>query len=196
MAKRAVVLMIFCESCDPSLGKKCVPLDDSPHQRSLTNDADGGLRTVHSTRFIVTCRKHLSWPSTRGGRLVEGDTSLQTEEELLWITAKPSRKGIHRLNRPAKCHQVIEQVVFAVVLFIYLLLYIKFKSFTLEIFRVCSMCWYPELLQWLAFSCIITNYWFEENCIKIILCSGPTLFFFQSPAVNSWCHHAHCNLGS
>lgn len=78
IGKRAVVLMVFCDSCDPSLGKKWVPLDDSPHHRSLTNVAVGGLWTVHNTRLIVTRRKHLSWPSTRGGRLVEGDTSLGT----------------------------------------------------------------------------------------------------------------------
>lgn len=85
MGKRAVVLMFFCDSCVPSLGKKCVPLDDSPHQRSLTNVAGGGLWIVHNTRLIVTRRKHLSWPSTRGGRLVEGDTSLGTAKKYFWL---------------------------------------------------------------------------------------------------------------
>lgn len=80
MGNRAVVLMVFWDCCDPSLGMKCVPLEDSPHQRSLTNVVDGGLWTVHSTRLNVTRRKHLSWPSTRGGRLVEGDTSLGTRD--------------------------------------------------------------------------------------------------------------------
>lgn len=35
---------------------------------------------VHSTLLTVTLRKHLSWPSTRGGILVDGDTSLSTAE--------------------------------------------------------------------------------------------------------------------
>lgn len=85
MGKRAVVFIVFCEICIPSRGKNCVPLDDSPHQRSLTNMVVGGLWTVHSTRLITTLRKHLSSPSTRGGRLVEGSTSLGTAKETLWL---------------------------------------------------------------------------------------------------------------
>lgn len=94
MGKRVVVLTLFCDTCDPSLGKKCVPSDDSPHQRSLTNVAEGGLWTVHNTRLIVTRRKHLSWPSTRGGRLVEGDTSLGTAR-VIFDYCKIKTKTMH-----------------------------------------------------------------------------------------------------
>lgn len=76
IGKRAVVFTVFWCGCDVSFGKKCVPSDDSPHQRSLTNVGDGDLCTIHSKWLTVTRRKHLSWPSTRGGRLVEGTTSL------------------------------------------------------------------------------------------------------------------------
>lgn len=80
IGKRVVVFTVFWYGCDLSFGKKCVPSDDSPHHRSLTNVADGGLCTVHFIWLTVTRRKHLSWPSTRGGRLVEGTTSLWAGE--------------------------------------------------------------------------------------------------------------------
>lgn len=84
MGKQAVVLVVFCGTCDPSLGKKWVPLEDSPNQRNRTNVAHGGFWTVHNTWLIVTRRKPLSWPSTRGGRLVEGETSLVTANKHIW----------------------------------------------------------------------------------------------------------------
>lgn len=69
----------FCSTC-PSLGLKKVPLEDSPHHLSLIRVTGGALMMVHSTLLTVTLRKHLSWPSTRGGILVDGDTSLSTAE--------------------------------------------------------------------------------------------------------------------
>lgn len=65
----------------PSLGQNTVPLVVSPHHRNRIRVSDGGLAIVHSTLFIVTLRKHRTWPSTRGGMLVEGDTSLTTGKE-------------------------------------------------------------------------------------------------------------------
>lgn len=71
----------FSLSRDPSLGQNTVPLVVSPHHRNRIRVSGGGLAIVHSTLLNVTLRKHRTWPSTRGGMLVEGDTSLTTGKE-------------------------------------------------------------------------------------------------------------------
>lgn len=75
-----VDLTSFSLSRDPSLGQNTVPLVVSPHHRNRIRVSGGGFSIVHSTLLTVTLRKHRTWPSTRGGMLVEGDTSLTTDK--------------------------------------------------------------------------------------------------------------------
>lgn len=64
-----------------SVGQKRVPSDVSPHHLTRTSTQEGGFAIFHTTLLTVSFRKQRSWPSTRGGRLVDGGMSLKPMEE-------------------------------------------------------------------------------------------------------------------
>lgn len=81
IAYRVVVLTALGSVCNASLGQKRVPSDVSPHHLTRTSTQVGGFATFHMTLLIVSLRKQRNCPSTRGGRLVDGEMSLKPMEE-------------------------------------------------------------------------------------------------------------------
>lgn len=66
----------YTAKCDQSSSYlKMEPFDCSPHHFSLMKNTSGGLVISHEILLAVTLKKHLNWPSTEGGKLVEALTS-------------------------------------------------------------------------------------------------------------------------
>ena len=62
-------------------GQKRVPSDVSPHHLTRTSIQAGGFAIFHMTLLTESFRKQRSWPSTKGGKLVDGEMSLKPVEE-------------------------------------------------------------------------------------------------------------------